>query len=297
MSARTLDLLLAGLVDYAGLFPPAGLGMAAAVANFAEYRRGADAAVLGRFVAPVARLEEFEAAADALLPREGAAWPLAALGGDDVAADVRAIGEFNCRHAAAGAGRAVIDVLEFKASSPQQLASLQVPAWLVAYAELPLATDPAAFVAVLAERGLRAKARTGGVTADAFPPAAQLARFLAACARAGVPFKATAGLHHPIRAEYRLTYAPDSPTGTMYGYLNVFVAGIAARAGADEGTLARILEERDLAAFRFTDTELAWRDVRIPADEVAAARAALATSFGSCSFREPVDDLRAAGLR
>jgi hypothetical protein len=138
----------------------------------------------------------------------------------------------------------------------------------------------------------RAKVRTGGVTSDAFPAADVLARFIADCARLGVPFKATAGLHHPLRGEQWLTYDVGAPTATMFGFLNVFVAASLARTGADEQTLRGALEERQPGAFDFRDDGLRWRDRAVPLDELTATRRDLALSFGSCSFREPVDDLR-----
>ena len=82
-----------------------------------------------------------------------------------------------------------------------------------------------------------------GITKDAFPKTSELIRFLRGCVQAGLPFKATAGLHHPLRAEYRLTYAPDSPTGVMFGFLNLFLATAFLRAGMAESEAARLLEE------------------------------------------------------
>ena len=60
---------MAGLTDYAGLFPPAELGMREAVRNYAEYLNGPDSACLGRFIVPADRIDEFEIAASDLLPR------------------------------------------------------------------------------------------------------------------------------------------------------------------------------------------------------------------------------------
>ena len=99
-------------------------------------------------------------------------------------------------------------------------------------------------LAAVRRLGGRAKVRTGGVTRDAFPTTSDLIRFLRRCVRAGLPFKATAGLHHPLRAEYRLTYAPDSPAGVMFGFLNLFLATAFLRAGMEETEAARLLEER-----------------------------------------------------
>jgi len=298
MPVPALTTLLAGLVDYAGLFPPAALDMPDAVREYAGHRRGSHAWMLGRFVLPVARLGEFAHAADPLLPRDRkAAWPLAVLASADPAETVKLAGEFNCRHAAMGAGAAVVDTLELKASTPAEIALVvpQLPPWLVPYVEIPLQGDPAPFIDALARHGGRAKARTGGIAASAFPTAAEVARFIVACTRAKVPFKATAGLHHPLRGEFRLTYETGSPSGTMFGFLNVFLAAALARAGANEREVAALLEEREVSAIRFTEHGAHWRGHAMPVETLRAARQA-AVSFGSCSFREPVDDLTALGI-
>jgi hypothetical protein len=298
MPVPALTTLLTGLVDYAGLFPPAALDMPDAVREYAGHRRGSHAWMLGRFVLPVARLGEFARSAEALLPRDPkAAWPLAVLASADPAETVKLVGEFNRRHAAAGAGAAVVDTLELKASTPAVIALVvpQLPTWLVPYVEIPLQDDPAPFIDALARHGGRAKARTGGIAASAFPTAAEVARFIVSCTRAKVPFKATAGLHHPLRGEYRLAYEAGSPSGTMFGFLNVFLASALARAGANERELTALLEEREPSAIRFTEHGVHWRGHALPLESLRAARGA-AISFGSCSFREPVDDLIALGL-
>jgi hypothetical protein len=121
-------------------------------------------------------------------------------------------------------------------------------------------------------------------------------RFLAACVAEDVPFKATAGLHHAVRGSYPLTYAPDSARGTMYGFLNVMLAGAFLREGEDEAMARHVLEENDSSAFQFDPTGVAWRGRRLSAEQLAYARNGAIRSFGSCSFREPIDDLSALGL-
>jgi hypothetical protein len=116
------------------------------------------------------------------------------------------------------------------------------------------------------------------------------------CAQAAVPFKATAGLHHPLRATYRLTYDADSPRGEMFGFLNVLIAAAFARAGVGTEDIADLLAERDAAAFRFATRAVEWRGRRVSIEAVAESRAALALSFGSCSFTEPIEELEALGL-
>jgi hypothetical protein len=297
---RSIRLLLAGAVDYAGLFPPAGLDMPAAVRNYRDYLRSPDRWALGRFVVPVDRLGEFEQAADRHLPRAPSpdAWPLAVLLAAGTREEIETLGEFNCRHAAEDATAATGDVIEVKAGSVEAVARIAAvaPRYLTTYVEVPIQRDPSELVAAIGRGGLRAKVRTGGVTADAFPSARDVVRFLRACAAAGVPFKATAGLHHPIRATYRLTYDPDGPTGTMYGYLNLFLAAIWLREGMSDAEAEALLQEGSAESLRVSDNAIAWRGHRLDAETIRAARTAGITSFGSCSFTEPVEELHALGM-
>ena len=113
---------------------------------------------------------------------------------------------------------------------------------------------------------------------------------------AGVPFKATAGLHHPLRAEYRLTYEPGSACGTMFGFLNLFLAAAFMGAGLDDAAAERLLEERDRTAFHFDAEGVEWRGRRLDLDRIRRTRESAIISFGSCSFIEPIGDLQSLGL-
>ena len=297
MTENATRILLEGLVDYAGLFPPAGLDMPAAVREYAAHRDSDAAWMLGRFIVPSVRLEEMEGAAAALLPRDAGTepWRISVLGGTDPVDDAERVWAFNERHAHAGPGRAVIDTMELRAADATAAERVvrSVPGGVTAYVEIPVADDPADLIGVLRRVGARAKVRTGGVTPDAFPLPAHLARFIRACADAGVAFKATAGLHHPIRGEFRLTYEAGSPTGTMYGFLNVFLAAGFAAQGVPLAELEAMLTESDPASLMFSDRGIAWGGRRLDLDDLRHLRARGAVAFGSCSFSEPVADLRA----
>src|SRR5262249_14422193 len=132
--------------------------------------------------------------------------------------------------------------------------------------------------------------------ADAFPTAQHVTRFIRACLSARVPFKATAGLHHPLRAEYRLTYEAGAPSALMFGYLNVFLAAALMANGLSDADAVRLLQERDPNAFDLKPAMLAWRGRTLTAEEARRVREQVAVSFGSCSYREPVDELRALAL-
>src|SRR5512132_3163623 len=57
---RTLRALLASLIDYAGLFPPASMALADATRVYDGYLASNEAWMLGRFVIPATRLVELE---------------------------------------------------------------------------------------------------------------------------------------------------------------------------------------------------------------------------------------------
>jgi hypothetical protein len=291
VSASAVRTLLAGAIDYAGLFPPAALPMREAMRNYAAYLRGGDAWALGRFVVPVARLDELREALPSLQTPTESPWRLSALagpGGADDWAAVERLGDIG----------AVIDALELRVGAPDDVraASARLPSEIDVFYEIPVANDPAPLLAAIARVGGKAKVRTGGVTEDAFPRVEDLARFIVTCARAAVPFKATAGLHHALRATYRLTYDADSPRGEMFGFLNVLLGAAFARDELTAHVVAAVLVERDPSAFRFTADGAEWRGRRISARAVAETRGALALSFGSCSFTEPIEELSALGL-
>jgi len=298
---QALEVLLAGVVDYAGLFPPAALDMAAATQSYARYLDDPTRMMLGRFVVPVVRLREFDDAASALLPRGAASepWRLSALPGPDLTADIDLALKFNCRHwNESEIGHAVIDALEIKVSTTPEIAAACsiMPRQFAPYFEIPIAIDPLELVDAIRRDGGFAKARTGGVTEAAFPDAKDVARFMIRCRDARVAFKLTAGLHHPVRAEYALTYASDAPRGTMFGYLNMFTAAVLAWKGADESVVLSALLSQSPSDFHFSDDAVAFRNHSVPVAVVRDAREKFIISFGSCSFREPVDDLAALSI-
>jgi hypothetical protein len=135
----------------------------------------------------------------------------------------------------------------------------------------------------LAAVDLRVKLRTGGVEADAFPSAAELATSLAAVLDRELRFKATAGLHNAVRHR-------DPETGfEHHGFLNVLVATRASLSGEPEDSVAKLLDESDPRAVRAIVAEVGG------VDELVSARRWF-TSFGSCSILEPLEDLTALGL-
>ena len=290
-SVRTL---LADLVDYAGLFPPSMVTMKVAVENFASYRRGEYSWMLGRFVLPVARLNEFlEAAEDHLIADDP--FRLSVLAGEDIAQTIRDIKIFNSENA----GRAVCDSLEVKANTVSKIENTvaALPDDLAAFFEISTGENFAELVTTLSIKKQRAKVRTGGTTREEFPPTRDVVRFVRTCTAANVPFKATAGLHHPIRCFRPLTYAANAPQGTMHGFLNVLLMTAFARESYRVALLEELMEEEFDEAFAFQNDSILWRNEHaLTAANLDFLRRKGMISFGSCSFTEPVEDLQSLGL-
>ena len=292
---------LAGIVDYAGLFPPAALNMETAVRNYSEYRGGPDYDLLGRFVVPAAGLDEFSSAARPYLERRESSgpWRVSALVSDDLSGATKTILRFNSTHAAGLDGvAAVCDSIELHAGSDGDItrAARTFSRSFRLFFEIAPEPDPVSLLESVARNTAAAKIRTGGVTDAAFPSSSEIAHFIAACNRLGLRFKATAGLHHVLTGDYPLTYERGSARARMFGYLNLFLAAALIRKGADEREASELLEEQSFGAFTITETALLWRERELTAEDLKGTRAHLALSFGSCSFREPVDEVRALHL-
>ena len=210
--------LMASLIDYAGLFPPLRFPMAHAVANYLRYRSSPEAWMLARFIVPVARLDEFEEAMAGQSPV-----PVSALAGPDLDHELKRIASASMK----------IDTIEIKAPDDAAIDSAmeRVGGRYIAYFEI---SDPER-IGTIRKKGGRVKIRMGGVTPEAFPSAEQAARLLETLGQTGTPFKATAGLHHPLRCYRPLTYSADGPSGWMFGFLNVFLAAALARKGVPAG--------------------------------------------------------------
>jgi hypothetical protein len=249
---RSLRILLESLVDYAGLFPPAALPMGKAVENYARYREGDYAWMLGRFIVQAAHMHE--------VPKE---FPMSVIASPD-----------SIPHT---------DVVELTGAPASGRLARRPPAPVI-YVE----TKTISGLTFIQENHLRAKIRTGGITHDAFPNVEFIANFLRECESRHIAFKATAGLHHPIRCHKPLTYEANAPTGTMYGFINLFMA-----AGLTEHA-EEILKEEEPHAFEFDEHGAAWRGHHINIDGLHKLRKR-AVSFGSCSFDEPIADLQELG--
>ncbi len=307
--APTARMAFDRLIDYAGLFPPAKLPMEDAIAEYAAAQQGAAAWVLGRFIVPASRISE--AAASWTARPQAEPLPLSVI--VDGSPDSRrwfgalqsALGEV--ARLKEGESHVRVEALEIPLPAPLsaretfdapigQLRALLDRAGLddlPAYVELPRGTRwrelLAGAMAALARMRLNAKIRCGGVVAQAFPSVEDVAAFAAATAVEGVAYKATAGLHHPLRHR-------DPATGfVMHGFLNLLAAATFAP-HADTEQLIRIVAEEDSGAFGFEDSSLRWRDQRAGRDDVARMRETAFAGYGSCSFSEPVDDLTALGI-
>jgi hypothetical protein len=295
-----LRTLVSELVDYAGLFPPAALNMADAVARYASYRLGPDAWMLGRFVLPIAQLDAWTESVAALTEPLRAPWSGARISGlmsGEFGDEARRLESFNAERPFG----VHIDVVEGRTPTTDSICALvaAVPDDVTVYCEIPHREDPLVLLRTVRATNARAKIRTGGVVPDAFPTPHEIIRFLRQCHESGVTAKATAGLHHPLRGEFPLTYAPDSVRGTMYGFLNVLLAAAAIRRGASDAVARAVLVLSSKDALEMTDAEVTitlnppvdgTTSLVIPAHVIADTRVSGVVAFGSCSFREPVDE-------
>ncbi len=303
-AAASLRALLTGAIDYAGLFPPASLALEPAVENHGRYVREPEHWMLGAFVLPVSR---FEAVSMLLRPFDVEhRLRISALGAKtdtpgEFAAALRktsdTIHEFEMRHGATASATQIEMALAGQTGATiteagEALSQRQMPTFWEA------ATDDAErVIGWLAdhhrESGARHfgfKLRTGGVIASAFPSSIQIARALVAATKQRVPIKFTAGLHHPVRQFHQ------SVQTKMHGFLNVLGAGVlAAEHEWSVQQTAAMLDDEDSESFAFDDASFSWRDWEVATPQIKTHREII-TSFGSCSFDEPREDLRALGL-
>ncbi|TQN30948.1 hypothetical protein FHX37_0837 [Haloactinospora alba] len=268
--------MLRGLVDDAGLFPPTELRMVPAVERHRSDRIVAHPMLTHRFLCPVSRWEELRGRlgdgdhidVGLILDTE------AGLSGELPPTDPRiGVSHYELRVRPGD----LSNVADFHRSGARGEAPRSVyfepergPDWLDAVRSLA------------GVRPLGAKVRCGGVHESAFPTVEELADFVLTCVRNGVPFKATAGLHHAVRRT-------DPTTGFIHhGYLNLLLAAAIAVDAGGEDDVRTVLS--------LTDEQRLVRAFSEVTPQVADHCRRLFVSYGSCSTRDPVADAQRLGL-
>lgn len=310
----TIKTLFNQIIDYAGMFPPAKLPMADAVENYLTYIDSNDNWMMSRLILPLGRINDLP---DMITGKTDKEILVSVLGSrsEDLEGFLESIETVKNKSAhfnQMNSGKSKIDSTEifFPADAIQAIFSdtENSKSRLIAilnevednyefFFEIPwqngnqdLFNQIAEFLTSLENQfenvSLNLKLRTGGVTKDDFPSPAILAEFIHACAINGVKWKATAGLHHPIRS-FR-----DEVGTEMHGFLNLLAASIAADNGEDVSVLISILNSTDPSEFKLDDEILVYPGGEAGIKKVSSIREKGFLSFGSCSFDEPREDLR-----
>lgn len=312
-----------GIIDYAGLFPPAGLDLDKAIRNYAAYRKGEDAWMLSRFIIPVTRLPDLRPYGEELFEPDPP-FDFSVLGtgnetigqfGTQLDAIIAQCKDFHNAH-----GETVTtDILEIKlpeeaaySGDSALLSELMngVARRLGEHAHTPKYVFYETFfdrnweqeIAALLEavamhnrqggglghyRYAGFKLRCGGTEAEMVPPPVQVAFALNRAREEGVAMKCTAGLHHPVR------HYSDSVETKMHGFFNVFGGAMLSYAhDLTDSELLEIIEEENWGAFRFREEAFTWNNHAVFSGEISELRKVAMISFGSCSFDEPREDLK-----
>jgi hypothetical protein len=275
-------------LDDAAVFPPGSLPLGQAVPAHLSHRESAQGPLLGPFVVAASSLPSLGDLVRHLPPRS---FPVSVTvpGPGAVRASLEAasrIPAVDVRAVEVGVPAGVVDAGDVVATLDLavrgELGRTSAGTRATVFVEVPRDERRGALIHHLAGTAYLAKLRTGGVRADLYPDAAELGSALVALVGAGVPFKATAGLHHAVRNT-------DAATGfEQHGFLNVLVAVAAVLDGADAVEAAVLLADRDSAGLAASLG--AW-----PLGQSEQVRWVF-RSIGTCSIDEPVSDLIDLGL-
>ena len=295
LDARTAA--FAGLIDYAGLFPPASLDMAGAVQEYRAVQNSDTRWVAGRFLCPASRLEELAAVLMTTFTAGENPWEVGVVldagPGEGASAAQTFHAEMQPAATIASAeARPTERTAEAFIDLVGTLSSIQPE--VVPFVEIVAPRPFEDQIGPVADtlRGLGriggVKLRCGGTSASMFPDPTTVASFILAATNAKLPFKATAGLHQPIR-HY------DAELGAWHhGFVNLLVAAAAADACYGIEMLTEIIADADPDTFSISTAFITWHELSIPGPAMRRVRTRGFVAYGSCDFFEPVEAL--AGL-
>lgn len=319
MPVKSLQNFTSKLIDYAGLFPPANLELKSAFINYLEYiTKSSNSWILGKFICPVSKLAEL----DKLIQDEKIVFTkqisFSVLGSssvhsseflDSVSHDVSLISDFKSKYSgkinveafeirlpndlfSINGDNALYEIIKLTAEKLDKINGKQIPIFFEAQPNENLSALAEALGKFYKSGGKAGyKLRTGGVEASAIPPSEKIAFAIRTCFDSEIPMKCTAGLHHPIRH-----YNAGVKT-KMHGFINVFGAGILNVCfNLSENVITEILDDENAGNFHFSDSSFGWKEYHVLASRVREAREQFVVSYGSCSFDEPVEDLKKLNL-
>lgn len=312
---------MSGLIDYAGLFPPANLNLAQAFNNYIMYLKGNYNWALSRFIIPAKRLPELTGLMGQMKYPGDLKLPFSILGTSPESVndfnkhlehDIELISEFQNKFGSRvqtgvlevrlpgdafdGSSRDLTGLMNFVSDSFRDKLNMKITVFYEAvlkgdFENRIIKTAEAISLHDGKSNNAGFKLRTGGVEASAFPTPEEISFALVTCIEYGISMKCTAGLHHPIR------HYDESAQANMHGFLNVFGAGIFAYAcNLDEDETLQILTEEDPYAFHFTEEGVEINDLLVSNDDIIRSREKFMLSYGSCSFDDPINDLKTMEL-
>lgn len=295
--------LFGRLIDHAGLFPPASLDMVAAVAEYRRARSGPASSIVGRFLVPATRLEELAMVLVTTMTAGERPWEIGVVVDTDVGAAVAAAAAFH-RELHPGASIVTAEAglpngVDDASVERLHLALGAIADDVAAFVEVDVTGEPsriehdvttAAGAIVRSRRPGGLKIRCGGPTPHPAPTPEAVAAFVVSATAGGVPFKATAGLHHPIAVH-------DPSRGvTHHGFVNLLVASALAVDGAPFDLVRAAVADTDRSAFGLSLGGFRWRDRRFPPATLERVRARGLIGYGSCDVVAPIARLAAMGL-
>jgi hypothetical protein len=292
LDARTAA--FAALIDYAGLFPPASVSMLQAVGEYDKATESARSWTFGRFLCPTSRLEELAGVATSTFQRGDGGWSVGAIFDGDPGSSAAVAHDFHVEMAPA----MEVSAAEAKITdpTPSGIGELidtigSIGTDVVAFVEVDrgasIADQVASTAAELESRSRTggAKLRCGGTTADLFPDVDEVTEFIVEASASRLAFKATAGLHQPIR------HFDQELSVWRHGFVNILIADAATDAGQPRSVVRDIVEETDPDAFSIGASMAAWRDVSLPGSALRRTRSKGFVAYGSCDLAEPTDAL------
>lgn len=305
------------IIDYAGIFPPEKLALPKAFQNFNSYKKSKFSWILSKFIIPANKLNELTKLIKKSDTLTKLSLSVIGSSGLDISEfnknftnDLISIEQFYYQN------YPNISIDSFEVKLPQTTfifpdcdETLEIMISISAglegtlgiklpvFFEAPLIEDYELEIFLTAQsiadlsNNCGYKLRTGGVVKSAFPKAKIIAYAILCCLEFKIPIKFTAGLHHPF-----YHFNKQYKTG-MHGFINLFAAAILAyQFELSDIEIINILTDKNSETFIFNNDFFQYKDFKLKNSKILSSRNEFALSFGSCSFIEPIEDLKNCGL-